>query len=130
MKTNTLAVAYGAARFAARLGRRRAGPGPEARPRPLVLAEADFLLFLIISSSVISRAADIFGCERERGEERNRILDLREQIIRFDAIWDLSRLLKERAKVGGLGFRRRRGRNKDEGDKKHCWATHYAQSSK
>lgn len=65
MKTNTLAAAYGAGRFPARLGRRRAGPGPEARPRPLVLAEADFLLFFIISSSVISRAADMFGCEKQ-----------------------------------------------------------------
>jgi len=65
MKANTLAAAYGAARFAARLGRRRAGPGPEARPRPLALADADFLLFLIISSSVISRAADMVGCEKQ-----------------------------------------------------------------
>ena len=65
IKANTLAAAYGAARLAARLGRRRAGPGPEARPRPLVLAREDFLLFLIISSRVISKAADMFACDSE-----------------------------------------------------------------
>ena len=56
---------YGAARLAARLGKRRAGPGPgpdpdwDCRARPLDPPDPDFLLFLMMSSRVISRAADM-----------------------------------------------------------------------
>lgn len=58
----TLGAAYGDARFAKRFGRRRAGPGPAARPLPL--GAADFLLFLIRSSRVMSSAApDILASE-------------------------------------------------------------------
>lgn len=42
---------------------RREGPGPGARLlRPLELVDPDFLLFLMISSRVMSRAADMFVC--------------------------------------------------------------------
>lgn len=49
--------------MAARLGNRREGPGPdpEGRDLPREFPDPDFLLFLMISSSVISRAADMFA---------------------------------------------------------------------
>lgn len=55
-----------------RLGARRTGPGPAAGlDRPLEFPDPDFLLFLMMSSSVISRAADIleFGESSTRGRE-------------------------------------------------------------
>lgn len=64
---DTLGAAYGAARLEARLGIRRAGPGPDpgARLRPLGLEGADFLFFLMMSSRVMSRAADMVDWDLE-----------------------------------------------------------------
>lgn len=59
-------------RLEIRLGARRAGPGPGAGlDRPLEFPDPDFLLFLMMSSSVISRAADILECGESstRGSE-------------------------------------------------------------
>lgn len=60
LEKNTLEVEYGTGRLAPRLLNLRVGPEPEARPRPLELLDPDFLLFLMISSSDISKALDIF----------------------------------------------------------------------
>ena len=43
------------------MGSRRVGPDPEGRVRPRELPDPDFLLFLIMSSSDISMAADMFA---------------------------------------------------------------------
>lgn len=63
------------ARLEMRLGARRAGPGPGAGlDRPLEFPDPDFLLFLMMSSRVISRAADILECGESstRGRKRKR----------------------------------------------------------
>lgn len=75
----TLGVEYGAALLRPRLRNRREGPGPGAPPRPLKLEfpDPDFLLFLMISSKLMSRGSAIFG-RRSRGShterEKSRVL--------------------------------------------------------
>lgn len=62
MRLTLGAAAYGAARLEARLGRRRAGPGPpESRPLPLGLPDPVFLLVLMMSSRDMLNGSDMFG---------------------------------------------------------------------
>lgn len=56
----------------ARLGKRRAGPGPpegaEGRPLPRGLADPGFLLVLIRSSRDMLKGSDMFGWRKRFGE--------------------------------------------------------------